>query len=95
VGAPPRARCILSCFLRDQLYPGIRDKKGREGFYLCLKDGKVSGFLPEVGAKLKIASRSKGGEELYPGGVSQGEKNRSLFGKKFSNRDIIRTLTKS
>jgi hypothetical protein len=46
-----------------------------------------------VGAKLKIASRSKGGEELYPGGVSQGEKNRSLFGKKFSNRDIIRTLT--
>ena len=29
VGAPPRARCILSYFLRDQLYPGIRDKNGK------------------------------------------------------------------
>jgi len=27
VGAPPRARCILSCFIKDQLYPGIKKQK--------------------------------------------------------------------
>jgi hypothetical protein len=83
VGAPPRARGILSCFLRDQLYPGIRDKKGGDGFqkgaeqkiaskskarHLGLKDGQVSRFLRE------------GGAELYPGGVSQvGKKNLDII----------------
>jgi len=55
---PPRARGILSYFLRDQLYPGIIDKKHGGGFYLCLLDDKVSGFLPEVGAKRKKQNKN-------------------------------------
>ena len=52
VGAPPRARCILSYFIRDQGYLGIKNKNGKRQVstfaYSC---GKVSGFLPEVGVK--------------------------------------------
>ena len=35
------------------------DKNGCGGFYLCLSEGKVSGFLPEVGEKIASASRDQ------------------------------------
>jgi hypothetical protein len=41
-----QARGILSYFLRNQLYPAIKNKNGKQGF--------------QVGAKLKIASQKQG-----------------------------------
>jgi hypothetical protein len=59
VEAPPRARCILSCFLRDQLYPGIRDKNlKRRGIAGEGVSGKVC--LPGRGTLEDVSG-------LYPG----------------------------
>ena len=35
-GSAPQGAVHLSYFLRDQLYPGIKNKNGCGGFYLCL-----------------------------------------------------------
>ncbi|MFA5363131.1 MAG: hypothetical protein WC335_07850, partial [Candidatus Omnitrophota bacterium] len=44
VGAPPRARGILSYFLRDQLYPGIRkQKRQKAGHSLEIAEEVLSG----------------------------------------------------
>ncbi len=53
-GSAPQGAVHLSYFLRDQLYPGIRDKNGSRAFqvggkvscrHLALKDRQVPRFL--------------------------------------------------
>ena len=51
-GSAPQGAVHLSYFLINQLYPGIRDRRGEEVSHLCLFVGKVSGCLPEVGEHL-------------------------------------------
>jgi hypothetical protein len=57
---------IISCFIRNQLYPGIRDKNVKRGFSPLPKGWQSIRLSAGGGRKVKNASKSKarGGAEI-------------------------------